>query len=117
VALVINWVDLFVRGSLTATIDREAITSRPLLLQAIGRQTSHAGRTTLTITSSHGEQHRARCAHPQALKSLCRLREYFSPKTEASLCRACPEQRKPTVGAHFLVAPGILSNEIASTSG
>ena len=41
---------------------REAITSRPLLLQAIGRQTSHAGRTTVTITSGHGEHHRARAA-------------------------------------------------------
>jgi hypothetical protein len=36
--------------------------SRPLLLQAIGRQTSHAGRTTVTITSSHGEHARARAA-------------------------------------------------------
>jgi hypothetical protein len=31
-----------------------------LLLQAVGRQTSHAGRTTVTITSSHGEHARAR---------------------------------------------------------
>jgi hypothetical protein len=30
--------------------------------QAIGRQTSHAGRTTVTITSSHGEHERARTA-------------------------------------------------------
>ncbi len=29
-----------------------------MLLQAIGRQTRHAGRT-VTITSSHGEHHRA----------------------------------------------------------
>jgi hypothetical protein len=35
---------------------------RPWLLQAIGRQTSHAGRTTMTITSSHGENERARTA-------------------------------------------------------
>jgi hypothetical protein len=30
----------------------------PLLLQVIGRQTSHADRTTITITSGHGEYHR-----------------------------------------------------------
>jgi hypothetical protein len=30
-----------------------------LLLQAIGRQTRYAGRTTVTITSSHREHHRA----------------------------------------------------------
>src|SRR5260370_18662319 len=50
---------------------REAITSRPLLLQAIGRQTSHAGRTTVTITSSHGEHHRAR-------QALTRITGFFS---------------------------------------
>jgi hypothetical protein len=43
---------------------REAITSRPLLLQAIGRQTCHAGRTTLRITSTRGEHDHAKNAHP-----------------------------------------------------
>ena len=47
------------------------ITSRPLLLQAIGRQTSHAGRTTVTITSSHGEHHRAR-------QALTRIAAFFA---------------------------------------
>jgi hypothetical protein len=50
---------------------REAITSRPLLLQAIGRQTRHTGRTTVTITSSHGEHHRAQ-------KALTRIARFFS---------------------------------------
>ena len=35
---------------------REVITSRPLLLQAIARKTQHAGRTTLSVSSTHGEQ-------------------------------------------------------------
>src|SRR5215471_164082 len=61
VALVFNWWNLFVRLA-DPNHHREAITSRPLLLQAIGRQTSHAGRTTVTITSSHGEHERARAA-------------------------------------------------------
>ena len=61
VALVFNWWNLFVRLA-DPVHHREAITSRPLLLQAIGRQTSHAGRTTVTITSSHGEHARARAA-------------------------------------------------------
>ena len=34
---------------------REAITSRPLLLGAVARQTQHAGQTTITITPTHGE--------------------------------------------------------------
>jgi hypothetical protein len=45
--------------------------SRPLLLHAIGRQTRHAGRTTVTITSSHGEHHRAR-------KALTRIARFFA---------------------------------------
>ena len=33
----------------------EAITSRPLLLYGVGRQTRHANQTTITITSTHGK--------------------------------------------------------------
>jgi len=53
IALVYNWWSLFVR---LAEPDKhfEAIVSRPLLLHGVGRQTTHAGQKTLTITSSHG---------------------------------------------------------------
>jgi hypothetical protein len=70
VALVCNWWNLFVRLA-DPNHHREAITSRPLLLQAIGRQTSHAGRTTVTITSPHGEHHRAR-------RALTRIAAFFA---------------------------------------
>jgi hypothetical protein len=60
-ALVFNWWNLFTRLA-DPDHHREAITSRPLLLQAIARQTTHAGRTTLTVTSTHGERDRARKA-------------------------------------------------------
>jgi hypothetical protein len=33
----------------------EAITSRPLLLYGVGRQTRHANQTTITVTSTHGK--------------------------------------------------------------
>jgi hypothetical protein len=74
VALIFNWWSLFVR---LADPDRrpEAITSRPLLLQAIARQTQHAGQTTLTLSSTHGEQHRARRAYLRIAGFLARLRE------------------------------------------
>jgi len=52
VALTYNWWSLFVRLAIPER-HAEAITSRPLLLQAVGRQTRHAGQTTLTITSTH----------------------------------------------------------------
>src|SRR6476620_8021437 len=45
VALIFNWWNLFVRLA-EPDHHREAITSRPLLLQAIGRRTNHAGRAT-----------------------------------------------------------------------
>jgi hypothetical protein len=61
---------------------REAATSRPLLLQAIGRQTSHAGRPTMTITSRHGAHHRARQAPTRIAGYFTELRktaEHFWP--------------------------------------
>jgi DNA-binding FadR family transcriptional regulator len=42
-----------------------------LLLQAIARQTTHAGRTTLTVTSTHGDHYRAR-------QALTRIAAFFA---------------------------------------
>lgn len=65
VALVYNWWSLFVR---LARPDKhhEAITSRPLLLHGVARQSKHAGQTTLTIT----QQHAKTAAVQSALQSL-----------------------------------------------
>lgn len=54
VALVYNWWNLFVR---LAEPDKhmEAITSRPLLMHAVGKQISHAGQTIIAISSLHGK--------------------------------------------------------------
>ena len=54
VALVYNWWSLFTRLS-NPNKRAEAITSRPLLLHAIGRKTSHSNQSTLTLTSLHAE--------------------------------------------------------------
>lgn len=54
VALVYNWWSLFVR-LINPDQHHEAITSRPLMLQAIGRKTTHAGQTTVTVTSTHAK--------------------------------------------------------------
>lgn len=51
VALVYNWWSLFVH--LASDKHLEAITSRPLLLNGVARQTKHAGQTILTITTAH----------------------------------------------------------------
>ncbi len=47
----------------------EAITSRPLMLYAIGKQTRHAGQTRLTISSSHAEADRRMAAFFKELRS------------------------------------------------
>lgn len=58
VALIYNWWSLFVRCA-NPHRAREAVTSRPLLMYAIGRQVSHAGQTTVILTSTHAEAGRA----------------------------------------------------------
>jgi hypothetical protein len=59
VALVYNWWSLFVRLA-HPKARREAITSRPFLLSGIGRLTSHAGQTHLSITPMHAQAKDAR---------------------------------------------------------
>jgi len=51
---VYEWWSLFVRLA-NPEQHTEAITSRPLMLYAIGKQTRHAGQTRLTVSSSHAE--------------------------------------------------------------
>lgn len=54
VALVYNWWSWYVRAANPAA-RREALTSRPLLLAAVGRAVSHAGQTMLYLTPMHAE--------------------------------------------------------------
>jgi hypothetical protein len=74
VGLIYNWWSLFVRLA-DPDHHREVITSRPLLLQAIARRTQHAGRTTLTVSSTRGEQQTARCAYVRIAQFFAALRE------------------------------------------
>jgi len=81
VALVANWWNLFVRLA-DPDRHREAITSRPLLLHAIGRQTQHAGQTTITVTSAHGEHRRARRAFARIAGFFTALRQTAEQLTD-----------------------------------
>lgn len=54
IALVYNWWSLFTRLAIPEK-HAEAITSRPLLLNAVGKQTTHGGQTTVTLTSLHAK--------------------------------------------------------------
>ncbi len=54
VALVYNWWSWYVRAA-NPQARREALTSRPLLLAAVGRAVNHSGQTTLYLTPMHAE--------------------------------------------------------------
>lgn len=73
VALVYNWWSLFVRLARPKK-HSEAITSRPLLLHGVARQTTHAGQTTITITSNHAKSHTVQSALQALSGFLTRLK-------------------------------------------
>ncbi len=54
IALIYNWWSLFVRLA-DPSKRREAITSRPMLLGGVARQTTHAGQVSIVITPMHGQ--------------------------------------------------------------
>jgi len=70
IALVYNWWSLFVRLA-DPGVRREAITSRPLLLHAVARQTTHAGQTVVTVTPLHAEE-------PKIRRMLTELSQFLS---------------------------------------
>ena len=55
-ALVYNWWSWYCRAAHPGA-RMEAITSRPLLLAAVGKAANHAGQTTLYLTPLHGKAH------------------------------------------------------------
>lgn len=73
VALVYNWWSIFVRLAIPER-HAEAITSRPLLLHAIGKLTRHAGQLTVTVTSTHGKMEKIRVVLNHIHAVLDRLR-------------------------------------------
>jgi len=68
VALIYNWWSLFVRLA-NPNKHHEAITSRPLLLHAVAKKTSHGGQTFLTITNQHAKAAKVE----SALRNLSRF--------------------------------------------
>jgi len=116
VALLFNWWNLFVRLA-DPDHHREAITSRPLLLQAIGRQTRHAGRTTLTITSSHGDHPKARAAFTRIAGFFFKLRQSAEQLTPLQRWyRILSEALKKFLRGRVLVPPRHLPADAASYS-
>ena len=86
IALVYNWWTLFGRLA-DPDHHREALTSRPLLLHGIARQTRHAGQMRLTITASHGRRHQAVLALRRIAKFFEDLRQTAEQSTAAERWR------------------------------
>ncbi len=72
-ALVFNWWSLY-SGLIFPDRHAEAITTRPLLLHAVGRQTNHAGQKRLVITSSHAKNSTVRKALNAASAFLSKIK-------------------------------------------
>jgi hypothetical protein len=82
IAVIYNWWSLFTRLAIPNR-HTEAITSRPLLLKGIARQTTHSNQTMLTITSMHA-QAPAVCRTLQAVSTfLQRVRQTAEQFTSA----------------------------------
>ena len=80
-ALVFNWWSLFA-GLAFPDRHAEAITSRPLLLHAVGRLTRHAGQKTVTLTSSHAMNSSVRKVLTAASSFLCKLKQTAEQLTD-----------------------------------
>lgn len=69
VALVYNWWNLFVRLA-DPEKHMEAITSRPMLLHGVGKQTHHGGQTFLKISNLHGLKSKIKCCYSRIINML-----------------------------------------------
>ena len=81
IALIYNWWSLFARLA-DPSVRREAITSRPLLLHAVARQTTHAGQTVVTVTPLHADEPKIR----RMLTELSQFLETLGRTAEQLTC-------------------------------
>ena len=103
VALVYNWWSLFTRLS-TPHKHAEAITSRPLLLHAIGRKTSHSNQSTLTLTSLHADANKIQAA----MKAVAGFLSHI---------RSTAEQLKPSARWHLILLAVVRAFPLTRTVG
>jgi hypothetical protein len=108
VALVYNWWSLFVR---LAHPDKhlEAITSRPPLLHAVGKQTRHQGQTMVSITSAHAMSEKVQSVLDQIARFLAALKITAEQlTTEERLRRILSRAFFKLLGGKTLQAPELL---------
>ena len=87
IAVIYNWWTLFTRLAIPNR-HTEALTSRPLLLNGVARQTTHSNQATLTITSMHAQAPAIRRALEAVSTFLQRVRQIAEQFTSAQRWRA-----------------------------
>ena len=99
VALIYNWWSLFVRLA-NPEARLEAMTSRPWLMSSVGRATSHAGQTTITLTGQHAYFDKARQV---LMRVSSQLQAWVSEAAEqlgiTSVWLLCCDHLKRTIAA------------------
>ncbi|WP_420266026.1 transposase [Candidatus Magnetominusculus dajiuhuensis] len=112
VALIYDWWSIFVRLA-NPTKHHEALTSRPLLLHAVAKQTKHSGQTNITITSTHaraGDVQVVLIALAAFLKKLKTYAEHLNTAEKMKIIITCAFrlilQKPPAQPFYFALMPG-----------
>ncbi len=85
--MIYNWWTLFTRLAIPNR-HTEAMTSRPLLLNGVARQTTHSNQATLTITSMHAQAPAVRRALEAVSAFLQRVKQTAEQFTSPERWRA-----------------------------
>lgn len=85
-ALVYNWWSLYVR-LLDPHQHREAITSRPMMLAGVARQTVHSGQKSLSVSLTHGKAAEIKQMMEEASRFLKQIIESAGQLTQAKRWR------------------------------
>jgi hypothetical protein len=93
IALVYNWWTIFMRLGIPDK-HAEAITSRPLALHGIARQTRHGNRTTVEIASTHAKA-------SQIAKTPAKVSRFLKPIKTTAEQLTQRERWKLILGAAF----------------
>ena len=111
-ALVYNWWSWYCRAA-DPTARMEAITSRPLLLAAVGKAASHAGQTTLYLTPMHGKTNHLKALVANIRKALLHVRiaaeQFKAADPWATLLRYVSDRIAPVIGP-FRPPPGLAAS-------
>ncbi|WP_226857383.1 hypothetical protein [Acidithiobacillus concretivorus] len=93
-----NWWSWYTRLAFP-DIRKEAITSRPLLLSAIGRSTKHAGQTQIYLTPMHAAHNKVERGIENIRKGLRMVRQtaeqYLGHSSSAISSRKLPKNHGP----------------------